>query len=314
MRYICNTRFSFNTGVLLFTFFFIGCIPQYGQDYVNILRMYGQFAPDTEYDDEQGKTDLKKFGTRLLLPIPLKNDRVLLPGLYLEKIEGKLSADHMESTTVYTINPQIGIQLKHSESWKGNYLLLPSLYSDLKEIGSNDFQLGLITTFTKTKSDRFNYLFGMYLNTEVYGLNFLPLAGLYYINEQKTWEIDALMPVFLDINYRISEKLRFGLHYLAIGTTHHLNKYGADESGYYLEKGSKDVFAYVEVPVMKDWAFQAMVGHSFGRYYDVYDRDDKLDGSIGPIFFGDDRKQVNGNISDGLVMKFRLIYRYPLTK
>ncbi len=294
--------------------FFLGCLPHFGQDYVNILRLYGQYAPDAEYADESGKTGLSKFGTRILLPVPLENDKILLPGLSIEKVQGKLSMDHSKSTTVYTISPQLGIQFKYDKDWKGNYLLLPSLYSDLEEIGADDFQLGAVVTFSKTKSENFNYLFGMYANTEMYGLNVLPLAGLYYINKAKTWEVDILMPIYLDVNYRLSDKLRFGLQYLGRGTTHNLNKYGEDSSGYYLEKGSKDIFVYAEIPVMKDWALQGMIGHSFGRYYEVYDRDEKLDWAIGPVLFGDERTQVNGEISDGLLMKFKLIYRYPLTK
>ncbi len=298
--------------ILILCLFFLGIQVQYGQDYVNILRLYGQFAPNTDYDEMEGNTDLQEMGLRFRVPIPLKNNTILLPGLFVENVQGKLAPSHSEMVSVYTITPQLGIQLKLSESWKGNYLLMPSLYSDLKEIDADDFQLGAIILIEKTKAENLNYSFGMYVNTEVYGLNLLPLAGFYYINEAKTWEVDALMPVLLDINYRLSNKLRFGFHYLARGTTHYLNDYNGDDSGYYLEKGSKDFFLYVETPVMKDWAFQAMIGHSIGRYYEVYDADEKIDWSLGPVLFGDERTQINGDVTDGLMMKFKLVYRYPL--
>ncbi len=306
--------FLFKERVLIIILFFLGCTSHFGQDYVNILRLYGQYSPDAEYNDGIGKTDLKEFGTRILLPVPLKNDRVLLPGLFFEKVQGKLSPNHIESTTVYTITPQIGMQFKYSEQWKANYILMPSINSDLENLDSDDMQLGAICLFTKTKSETLNFQYGLYVNTEVYGLNVLPLVGMYYISDTRKFEADLFLPVYFDLNYRLDNKLRLGIQYLGRGTTHNLNSYGTDKSGYYLEKGSQDLYAYIEVPLMKDWVIQGMIGHSFGRYYEVYDRDEKLDWAIGSILFGDDREQVNGDISDGLVVKFKLIYRYPLKK
>ncbi len=305
---------SIGVRLLIIILFICPISSAFGQESIELFQLYGQFSPNVEFEEGTGQSDVNEFGVRFRRPFKIGEKSYLVPGIFMEQLDSRLSSEHSKNTFVYTISPRIGLQTKHSEKWSGSYLLIPRISSDLSGFDSDDLQLGGLFLLNYTKSSNKKYQVGAYYNTELFGPVILPLFGFYYISENKKFEADVLAPVAMDINYELSTKVKVGISFWAKGSTFNLHDYGEDEGSYYLEKRSADLFSYVDYSFSKGWAMQVMLGQSFSRIYEVYAGGDKVDLAIGPIKVDDDRMLLNIDLKDSILLKFKLIYRISLTK
>ncbi len=299
---------------LLCAFLVLFHLPNFGQQTIWLSQIYGQFSPNISFDKSVGETDLHEFGFRLRKLKPLDEDNILVPGIFVEFVDSKLSPLHKNITQLYTMSPRMTLERTYSDKWTGSYMVIPRLSSDIKGLGLRDFQLGSLLLWKYTQRKHKKYQFGLYANTDLFGPLVLPLYGIYYLSESQKFEVDILLPVTAELNYRLRKNVRLGISFWAKGTSFNLHEYGKDKSGYYLEKRSADLLGFIEFPFRENWFIQFMLGHSFGRIQEVYKKNDKVKFALGPIKIGDDREQVNVDVDDGILFKFRMLYRISLAE
>ena len=282
------------------------------QQYVDIGKIYYANTPVNQFDTLTNSTRIKEFGIDLNVPVPIKNGHALLFGLYGESISTKVNPNESNLTSVYTLNPRLGINYKHNDKWTGTYLLLPKLSSDFKEIGSKDFQFGAIALLKYAKTEQFSWKFGMYYNGELFGPFFVPLIGFYYLSTNQKFEMNVNLPLSVDANYRAKPWLKVGLEFSAFVRSYHLNEPYQGNPDNYLTKATNELFTYLHFNLSDNILLKTKVGYSIGRNYRIYDIEDRVTWGLSAFRFNDDRAQLNGDFEDGLVFRAELIYRFRI--
>jgi hypothetical protein len=284
----------------------------HAQDYVDLAKMHYANTPVNQFDTTTNGTRVQELGLDLTLPFVLKNGNAIITGLYAESISTKVSPHLSNLSSVYTTNLKLGMNFKYGEKWEGTYVLLPKLSSDFKAIGKQDFQFGAFALFKYKKHDNFKYKFGMYYNGELFGPFFVPILGLYYRSPNKKFETNLALPISADANYAFNDWFRAGMNFFAFVRTYHLNEPYQGNPDNYLAKTTNEIYGYLQFHIKKSILLQTKVGYSIGRNYRVYDTKDKITWGLSAFKFGDDRKQLNADFSDGLIFRVKLIYRYHL--
>jgi hypothetical protein len=206
----------------------------------------------------------------------------------------------------------LGINIKYSEKLSATYLLLPKLSSDFKSIGSKDFQIGAVAIFKYKKTENLNFQGGLYYNSELFGPFFVPILGVYYLSPNKKFEANIKIPISADINYTFVPRVRAGGSFSAFVRTFHLNEPYQGNPDNYLTKATNEVYGYLQFDLPKGIILQTKVGYSIARNYRIYDIEDRVTWGFSAFKFGDDRKQLNTDFSDGMILKAKLIYRFHL--
>ena len=292
--------------------FLLGFNHLYGQNYVDIAKMHYANTPVNQFDSATNGTRVQEYGLDFTYPIKLKNGNALLTGFYAENISTQTSPINSNLTSVGTVLLKAGINIKHTDKLSATYLLLPKLSSDFKDIGAKDFQLGALALLKYKKNNNFLYQGGLYYNGELFGPFFVPILGFYYRSPNKKFETNVKLPIGVDINYSMTKLIRAGLNFSAFVRSFHLNEPYHGNPDNYLTKTTNEIYGYVQFDLPKGIIFQTMVGYSIARNYRVYDIEDRVTWGFSAFRFGDERKQLNTDFSDGMILKAKLIYRFSL--
>ena len=276
------------------------------QTYVDLARFHYSTTPHNDFDSIAGNTTLQDFGVDITLPIKLNDSNAILTGLNLDQIKTKFHPLY-DFQTVSTVNLKIGYNKKHSKKWRGTYLFLPKISSDIKNITSKDFQLGALILMKYNKKENLKYNVGLYYNNELFGPFLVPLLGLYYKSKNDKFEANLTLPIWADVNYKLSKWVKFGANFSAFVRSYHLS-----ENNAYVVKKSNEVFGYLQFNLTKSVLVQMKTGHSIGRSYKIYNDNDKVDMGISAFRIGDERTVLNPTFKDGVIFRVRLIYRFNI--
>ena len=287
--------------------FFITSI--HAQNYLDLVKFSYSNTNSNKFFKSAEKTSIEEFKLQLNFPIVLDQKNTLLTGLNSKKFHLQLDPDITDSFNFYFIWLELGIHQIYSEKWAATYLILPGIASDLNTISKRDYQIGLLALFNYTKRKNLRYKFGLYGHTELYGPLVVPLLGLYYISTNQLWEFDLNLPIMVEVNYKLSNKLTIGSNFDGLGSTYNFNKSFSISENPYLSKTSNELFAFLRFRIDKSILLKASAGYSFFRTFKVYDKNDKVDLSVASIYFGDDRNPLNTKFKDGAIFKLELIYR-----
>lgn len=279
----------------------------YCQNYVDLAKFHYATTPENEFDSIDGSGNIIEYGADLTFPVKLNDSNIVLTGLYLEQIKTKFHP-LAGVQSISTINIKIGYNKKHSEKWTGTYMLLPKLSSDFKKNSAKNFQLGALVLMKYTKNENLKYNIGAYYNRELFGPFLVPLVGLYYKSPNDKFEANMTLPIWADMNYKLSNWLNIGTNFTA-----YVRSYYLSESDAYVVKKTNEIFGYLQFNVTKSILIQTKMGYSIGRSYRVYDQNDKVNLGLSAFRFGDDRTILNPEFNDGVIFKIRLIYRFNLT-
>jgi len=247
------------------------------------------------------------------LPIVLKERYTFLTGFTFGSSSARVSSENDDISSVYTVLLKLGMNIEHSEKWTGTYLFMPKLSSDLKQISRKDFQFGGLVLIDYKKREKIKYRFGLYYNSELFGPYFVPLFGIYYKSHSDKFEINATLPVWLDLNYRFVTWFRLGTNFSGLTRTFNINEPQYAENGEYLVKQSNEIYLYGQFEILRSLIIQTKIGYSIGRRYSLYDETDKVGFGLMLFRFDDDRDQLNSEFTDGLIFRVRLIYRFFLS-
>jgi hypothetical protein len=298
--------YRFKKGLLTVVFLTITC-HLCGQEYFDLAKITYATTPNNRFDDGQAGSTIQELGLQINLPIVLNEKSVLIAGLSGYSLATGIDPSIPRQTRLYAFGLSIGLNQTYSDTWSATYMVLPKFSSDFSNSFATGFQLGLLTLINKKKSARFKFTFGVYTNTEQYGLLIVPLLGGYYQSTDQRFEANVLLPASVDLNYLLGKKTQVGMNFDGLGSTYALENqtYGSG----YVQKSSNELFAYTRYPLTKSLLLHLRMGYAFFRSYKVYGADDKIDFSISSIYFGDNRTILNAPFKDGLIFKVDFVYR-----
>jgi hypothetical protein len=289
-------------------------VDSYGQEYLDLLKTWYTTSPGNEYEDSDGESDIKTFGLDVTLPFPLKNGNAIITGLQYEQTELDLNpAKFNPNSFSYTIL-RLGMNIKHKNNWDGTYILMPRLSSDDMGFQSRDFQLGGLLLWKYTKNTNFKYKLGAYYNGEIESPFMLPLFGMYYLSENRKFEMNLTLPVTADFNYRWNDWFATGLEFYAMSNSYAIHDPIFQSEDEYLNREIQNLSLYTQFTVNKSFVLQAKVGTSIGRDFRIHKDGEDIDFRLPLVYIGDNREQLNPKYSDGLFFSVTARYRYFLDK
>lgn len=274
-----------------------------GQNYIEPVKLEYLVGGSPAFKDTTGNGSFNEFIADATIPIPLSDQINLITGFIFEDISTRVvsGADKI-SLNGYTL--KLGLNKTFSDNWSANFILLPKLSSDMKEIGRKDFQVGAFILFKNDIALNKNFKYGLYTNTELFGPFFVPILG-YYKKTGKT-EISLLLPINADINRSIHSNLSIGANFTGFVKSYHLNP-----TDQHLIKANNELSGYLKIN-MKGINLKILSGTSIGRSLRIYDNEDKVPLRISAINFGDDRTQLNNDFKDGWFLRVILFYRFKI--
>lgn len=290
--------------------FLISPLLSNAQEYVDLLNINYAKTENTSFRNSSDKSTISIFDSKLTLPVVLNEKTAIITGFDFSIKELQLFPNNEFSKLYYT-RLKLGLSTQHSDHWTGTYVLLPILASDYKNINSQDIYMGGIAIWTYKKNKRFNYKFGLYTGYEAFGLYITPLVGIYYINPNSSFEISALMPGLLDMNFRVSNKIKLGIDYKGASETFKIHEKNIPIT--YTENRTLEFSSYIQNnSINKNLLLRLKLGFATNNF-DVYAVDDKIDLSITPIKIGDNRTKLNTNLNSSAFLKIEAVYRFNIT-
>ncbi|OEJ98664.1 hypothetical protein A8C32_05550 [Flavivirga aquatica] len=281
------------------------------QNYIDLVKFDYAITPVNTFDTTAATTTLQEINGNLTAPIVINDRFTFLTGITYKNISASFNPRRTEES-VTGLTLKLGTNVKYNSKWSGTYMFLPKISSDLKKISNRDFQLGAAVLMKYTKTEHFNYKFGAYGNSELFGPFIVPLLGVYYLNPSEKFEAKVLLPLSVDLNYSISKGLLFGLNFNGQIRSYHLNTPVNTETDRYIVKSAKDLYTYFQYRVKNALNFQLGIGRSLGRSYRIYN--EKISLGLPLVNFGDNRTQLNTNFSDSWLFKIAVFYRLKLEK
>jgi hypothetical protein len=287
------------------------CVLQ-AQPFIELLKLSHSSSSNNAFPDTLDVTSrIQESNADLTLPIKLNEKAVFLTGVTYERIASRLFAD-AGNTTLSSLCLKIGTNLKFSDRYTATIVLLPKYAGDFSDGTSQNYQVGVMAFLKRKISERFNYRYGFYYNSERFGPFVVPIFGLYYQSENSKFETTLMLPIQADASYEIAKSVRLGLNYNGQVRSYHFNEAAKSTSPMYLQKISNELYAYLKWQLNKNISVSARVGQSLGRKYKVFEEGEKVSFGMPLLYFGDQRKQLNTNFKDGQLYQLIISFRVPV--
>jgi len=290
---------------IVFCFFFLFI---HSQNYLDLVNLSYTNTPNNTFENSDSKTTIEEFALELNFPIKLNDKTVLLTSFYGNKTNLQLDFNTLnESLNVMGLG--LGINKTFNEKWSGTFIVFTKLAADKLSFSGDNMQLGFLALITKKRREDLKYKFGVYANTENYGLLVVPIFGLYYLSPNKKFEANLNLPIIADANYKIGDRTWIGMKFDGLGTTYNLTHQNYTNNGAYVSKVSNELVSYFKFQINKSIFLNTKIGYAISRNYEVYETNDKIDWALASIYFGDNRTQLNNRFKDGAIFKIELLYR-----
>ena len=284
--------------------FFLG----FSQNYFDIANFTYINTPPADFEISNAQTTIEEMAIELNFPIVINKKTTLLTGFFLNKTKVNLDAN-LSSSNLNVLGFNIGLNKVINNKWSATFMAFPKIASDKIKLSNDNFQFAFLSLFTNKKRDDLKYRYGLYANTEKYGLIVVPIFGLYYLSVNKKFEANLNLPIIADINFKMSNKFWLGMKFDGLGTTYNLNEQNYSSDGAYVSKTSNELVSYLRYRLSKSLYINTKVGYAISRNYKVYDVNDKIDLALSSFYFGDERTQLNERFKDGAIFKVELFYR-----
>lgn len=279
------------------------------QQYVDLLKVgYGQTF-NNDFVETQRSTNVSSLEIDLTIPVVINENNAFITGVSFSTNSLELAPD-AQTTTLYSTILKLGLATTFNDTWSSTLVVLPKVASDYNAVKSDDFYFGGFGLLKYQKNEQLKYRFGLYATTEAFGFFTTPIIGWYYLSKSKMFEMDVSLPIAADVNYTFG-KTTVGVDYYGIGRSFRL--YDEDEkSEAYVDLSSLEFASYIQWNLFeKTVLLRGKFGYSSNNY-EVYANGDEIDLGLSAFSFGDNRTQVNPDISGGFFAKIEAIYRFNL--
>lgn len=281
------------------------------QNYIDVLKVNFNSTPYAVFDSSESKTRVKEIFCDLTTPIKLNDKSSIITGFIFESIQSKLFADESEKTFGST-TLKLGFNKIINDKYALTIVLLPKIASDYKNIGYKDFQFGTLSLLKYKKNKQLSYKFGFYQNFELFGPLFVPMFGFYYLSPNKKFEANVFLPLQLDVNYKLSNRIFLGINFNGLIRTYHLTDINSSYKSTYLNRSTNEIYTYIKMNATKNISLLTKVGYSAARKFVVYREGDYISFALPATYIGDHRTPLNTKFSNGLLFQVSFLYRIHL--
>ena len=280
------------------------------QDYIDLFNVaYGKTL-NNNFANSSAQTELTTFDVNLTYPLVLNENNTFITGAAFNYSNLQLFPN-TSAANLYSSTLKLGLATTINEKWSTTIVLLPKVASDYKNISGDDFYFGGYAILKLKKKENLIYRFGLYASSEAFGLFSTPIIGWYYLSPNKRFQMDISLPIAADINYKLGFGT-IGVDYYGIGRSYNINQETLPSQ--YVEQTSLEFLGYYQCSTLKSTLLLRLkAGYSTSNYA-VYETGDEIDFGLSAFRFGDDRRQVNPDISGGILLKLEAIYRFNIAK
>jgi hypothetical protein len=280
----------------------------FSQNYFDLLNFTFTNTPPNDFEISNSQTTVEELALEIDFPIIINERTIFFTGLFANKTKVDLEGNRL-SSNLNVLGLNFGVNKSFNDKWSATFMTFPKIASDKIKLSNENFQLAFLSLFTYKKRDNLKYRYGLYANTEKYGVILVPILGLYHLSDNKKFEANLNLPIVGDINYKIRNKLWLGMKFDGLGTTYNLSDQHYSVNGAYVSKTSNELVSYLRFQLNKSIFIDTKVGYAISRNYKVYDANDKISLALGSIYFGDHRTQLNERFEDGAIFRIKLLYR-----
>ena len=307
-RYTINYSKIPSMKKILFSFCLLSSTLCFAQDYLDIIRL-NVGRTNLEDLEQTFDTDITNVNLEILYPTPLTGKITMITGLTAENTGLELGAGR-ESQNLTMTRLNLGAKVSHSRKWTGTYLFLPKLASNFEGIGGADFQLGGIALMEYRFKSRKRGKFGLYSSSENFGTIVTPLIGGYYKSKNKKFYIDAALPIRMDANYSLAEKISVGADLRTSIKSYNLGGFDRD---FYVQEESIRAALYFSYSTLDETLLLRAKAGLDTTDYGLYRANDVVGVQI--LTFqtnGDNRTRLNNEFDSSLFFGLDIIYRLGL--
>ena len=289
---------------LLFKF-----IPASAQDKFTVAKFSYNFAPGIKYENSNLKSNIGYLSGIFNLPVFSTGKATFLAGMRNNMWSVKYDTEQQWPVNYYSLGLTLTYNQKFSNNNSFMFAFIPRYNSDLLNSSSEAWQFGFLSYYTKRSSENYLWKVGAYVNTEFFGLFVVPVYGINW-NISSRWSLIGNIPIWAKVNYKVSEKLNLGFSYMALISTYRLT---GEFNNAYISRFAIEPVLYAEVPIVKNLYLTGKAGHTLGRDYPVYDRNDKINWKLSMIEFGDKRTPLNAKVKNGVFFKISIAYKVDIS-
>ncbi|MEW7292172.1 DUF6268 family outer membrane beta-barrel protein [Aquimarina sp. 2304DJ70-9] len=293
-------------------FFLLIVITQtiHAQDYIDLVKInYGSIR-DAGFEGSDSQTNVAIFDVAVTYPIKLNENTAIITGV--DFIQHSLDlVPNGNTINLSNITLKAGLNIKHGSKWSGTYLFLPKIASqDLHTDGDHLF-FGGVALLKYQKSDRMQYRFGAYASSEGFGTFVTPILGLYYVSEDRKWEVSASLPINADVNHRFNDAIAVGLGFQAFVRSFSLER-EPNTAELYTQMSNIEFGPYFQHGFMdQSILLRIQAGYSTASY-EVFNEGDTLPIRVSAFEFGDGRNLLNPEMTGNLFVRVGATYRFHL--
>ena len=287
----------------------------FAQQWVDLANVSWNTSPFNANQNTTDKWNLNTFNFDLKAPVVLNDNDVFIFGLgYQQNIISNDNSVNGDNSLKFSSSLlQIGWEHKWNDKSKMMFVSMTRLNSDFKFVDFSHFQQGGLALGTTSRSENFDWKYGLYYNAEFFGPMFVPLFGFNWAINEK-WRFKLVIPVNLELSYMPSDKFRTGLRFDGVNASYrtNLNTDMNWQDGFHIDKADNNAWAFAEFNLGKNIWIHAKAGYSILRKYRIYQNSDQMYMKIGPVNVGDNRVETSPLFMNGASFEMRFIYRLPL--
>lgn len=201
-----------------------------------------------------------------------------------------VSVKDKENYGVHSVRLSVNRVQKWKKGRQGILVLNFRSNSDQELFRLENYQWGGAFIYSKRKSDRFRYSFGLYYNREFFGNFFVPLFGLNCrINEK--WNVYGLLPNNMYLNFHALKHVHTGVMISFITSSYRLNLMK------YIRFNENQFKVYFNYVIGKSNVLLLEAGHSLFRNCEI------------GTGFSSSSGERDLNVSDGFMLKAGYVFR-----
>ncbi len=282
------------------------------QDYIDLVKINYASILDAGYEGNDATTDISLFDASITYPIKLSEKTAIITGVDYNQ-QGLKLFPNAATVSLKNITLKAGINVKHSDTWSGTYVLLPKIASQDLHTNGDHFFFGGLALLKYQKNDRMQYRFGAYVSTEGFGTFMTPILGMYYSSEDKKWEFTATLPINADLNYSFNEVTSVGLGFQALVRSYSLEREDS-LSELYTQVSNIEFATYFQHGFADNSILIRLQAGYSSASYEVFDEGDTLPIKVSAFEFDDDRNLLNPEMTGNLFVRLGATYRFYLKK
>jgi len=207
--------------VFLLSLFFFFNTDSICQNYTDIVNARYYYIPPVALKDSSKHNNIRELRFETTLPIELKNGNIIGFKPRYSSYTLNTNINGLKDLRLHTVKLPFFIYWKFANSrWSIYADISPKLNSDFRNLSGRHFQIGGMVITYFEKKENFAWQLGIVYNQDTYGPFFMPLLGLYVMNEKNYFE--ALLPAYVIYERKLNPKFYAGLELELRGETFRL--------------------------------------------------------------------------------------------